>query len=458
MTERNTHARFDVVSLTLLVVASMIGVGIFTTSGYTLGAVASPAGVILCWVLGGIIALCGATAYGRLASLMPQSGGEYLYLSRTLHPLAGFLAGWISLTAGFSGAIATAAVAFEQYAMPDTLRPVGMPEDALAVTVVILFGLIHGLKPGFGKITQNVVVAVKIVALTTFLGIAASRIGIHDWHFSAVENSPTTIRQSATAIANSLVWISLSYAGFNAAIYVAGESREAARMVPRALLLGTAAVTVLYVLLNLVFVTATPTSAIVGQEPVAAIAANAIGGPNLERLIRIAVSLGLLSSISGMIMTGPRVYSQMASDNVFPTVFSIDRSGPRLAIGLQTGIAAGLILIQHFLVSTGLLESSLLGLFIYLGTTLSISSACCAATVFLPGVRKQLNSCSLAGDIACSVYVVATLVSVLVMALSHQVDGKSQGAWHLSGAVLTLVTGGIAWKVFRSYIAQNDRT
>ncbi|MCH2212447.1 MAG: amino acid permease [Fuerstiella sp.] len=458
MTERNTRATFDVMSLTLLVVASMIGVGVFTTSGYTLAAVGSPARVILCWILGGVIALCGATAYGRLASLMPQSGGEYLYLSRTVHPLAGFLAGWISLTAGFSGAIATAAVAFEQYAMPDTVRPVGIPKDTLAVAVVILFGLMHGLRPGCGQFTQNAVVAVKVAALTAFLAVAVFKIGVHDWNFSATENSPATIRRSLTAIANSLVWISLSYAGFNAAIYVAGESREAARIVPKALLLGTAGVSVLYVLLNLAFVTATPTSAIVGQGPVAAIAAKAIGGPNLERLIRFTVSLGLLSSISGMIMTGPRVYSQMASDGVFPTVFSMEQRGPGLSIGLQTAIAAVLIVIQHLLVSTGLLESSLLGLFIYLGTTLSVSSACCAATVFLPGVRKQLDSCSPAGDIACFIYVAATLVSVIVMAVSHQVDGKSQGIWHLSGAVLTLITGGIAWRVFRSHIAGYNRS
>ena len=449
-TDQNVPARFGVSSLTLLVIASMVGVGVFTTSGYTLGAVGTPARVMLCWVLAGIVAMCGATAYGRLASLMPHSGGEYLYLSRTVHPLAGFLAGWVSLTAGFSGAVATAAVAFEQYAMPDSLRPDGLPEDSLALLVVILVGLAHGVNARFGKSMQNTIVVVKVVTLSAFLLIAASKIGSHDWHFSAEDDSFVTIRESVTAIAISLVWISLSFAGFNAAIYVAGETREASRLVPKALLLGTAAVTVLYLILNLIFVSAVPPSELTWQEPVAAIAANAIGGRHLEQLIRVAVSLGLLSSISGMIMTGPRVYSQMASDSVFPGVFAMERGGLTRSIALQTAIAAGLIIIQRILVAVGLLESSLLGLFIYLGTTLSLSSACCVATMFLPRVRRQLKTRCLAGDLACVVYTAATLLSVLVMASSHQVDGKSQGIWHMTGAVLTLVTGLIAGKLFSS--------
>jgi amino acid transporter len=443
---KSATAKYGLLSLTLLVVASMVGVGVFTTSGYTLGAVGSPGRVMLCWILGGIIAICGAIAYGRLASLMPQSGGEYLYLSRAVHPLAGFLAGWVSLTAGFSGAIATAAVAFEQYAMPKSVRPEGLPEDGLAVLIVILFGMAHGVKAGFGKSAQNAIVVIKIATLTAFLLIVASRLGTHQWHFSAQERPTETVRESVTAIANSLVWISLSFAGFNAAIYVAGESRDAARNVPRALLLGTVVVSVLYLLLNLIFVSAAPSSELVWQEPVAAIAAHAVGGQQLEQLIRVAVSLGLLSSISGMIMTGPRVYSQMATDAVFPKSFSMDCGGLRRSIVLQTVIAAGLIIVQRLLVSAGLLDSSLLGLFIYLGTTLSLSSACSVATLFLPRIRGRLQKTHRAGDLACVVYVGATLLSVFLMAASHQLNGESQGFWHLTGAALTLATGLIAWK------------
>ena len=124
-----TKKPFGFASLTLLVIASMVGVGVFTTSGFTLAAVGSPSRTLLCWCIGGTIALAGAVSYGRLARLLPESGGEYLYLSRNVHPSAGFVAGWVSLTAGFSGAIATAAVAFEQYAVPESIRPAALPPD-----------------------------------------------------------------------------------------------------------------------------------------------------------------------------------------------------------------------------------------------------------------------------------------------------------------------------------------
>ena len=242
----------------------------------------------------------------------------------------------------------------------------------------------------------------------------------------------------------------MSFAGFNAAIYVASESEQARRTVPNALLLGTVLVTTLYLLLNAVFVTAVPAEELIWKEPVAAIAAAAIGGPSLEHLMRVAVSLGLLSSVLGMMMAGPRVYSKMADDGVFPATFSAGSGGISRSIALQTVIAAGLILVQRILVTTGWLQSSLLGLLIYLGTTLSISSAVCVATLFFPSVRRQSTEPkSTVMDIASGVYVVATLLSVVLLALSHEADGRPQGIWHLTGAAITLVTGVIAWKCFR---------
>jgi amino acid transporter len=434
----------------MLVVASMIGAGVFTTSGFTLSAVGSPLMVMVCWTIAGAIAMCGAVAYGQLARLMPQSGGEYLYLSRNVHPVAGFLAGWVSLTAGFSGAIATAAVAFEQYAVPDVIRPVWLPQDACAVIVVVLCGATHALRTLAGKRFQNGVVCVKLLALATFLGIVSLKLFSHPWQFAAAPERPETSWNMVTAIATSLVWISLSYAGFNAAIYVASESKLASRSVPRALVLGTAGVTALYLILNLIFVTATTPDQLVWQEAVAAIAAQAIGGDGLEWLIRMAVALGLLSSVSAMIMSGPRVYSKMADDGVFPKLFSATRGGIPRSVALQTGIAVSLIILQRILVDLEVLRSSLLGFLIFLGTTLSLSSAACIATLFLPSIRRQhAVRPTLFQHSANLIYVLATFGSVILLVCTHQnADGQSVGWWHLTGAAATLITGLIAWQFF----------
>ena len=434
----------------------MIGTGVFTTSGFTMGAVGSVSGVMLCWVLGGLIAICGAVGYGQLATLMPQSGGEYLFLSRHVHPLAGFLGGWISLVAGFSGAVALSAVAFEQYAVPAGLRPDWLPADVIAVLIILIFGAAHAVHVRGGTRLQDTVVAIKLISLIVFLAVVGWNATSHPWHVSTP--SAASGGPSILAVATSLVWISLSFAGFNAAVYVAGESHQAARNVPRALIWGTALTTVLYLVLNFVFVAATSPDEIRWQEPVAAIAAQAIGGNRLELLIRFAVSLGLASSISGMIMSGPRVYARMAQDGLFPPRFAPQNGRFTESIMLQCGLSIGLILIQRGLTTAGYSPSSLLGLLRYLGTTLSLSSACCVATLFLPSVSRRLPTRSLIKSVLSLTYVVATFASVILMTTQHQENGESRGVWHLTGATLTVLSGLVAWKLLRPQLSPRDGT
>ena len=446
----NSGVHYGSGSLTLLVVASMIGSGVFTTSGYTLGAVGSPFRVVLCWVIAGAIAICGAIAYGRLARLMPQSGGEYLYLARNVHPAAGFLAGWVSLVAGFSGAIAYAAVAFEQYALPDDIRPEWLPPDLAAVAIIVICACAHGLRMTVGKVSQDFLVIIKLCVLTGFLVFIAFRIPHHAWHVAIHDDAPAVGIPLLNAIAQSLVWISLSYAGFNAAIYVASESTEASRAVPTALLKGTVLVTALYICLNAAFVMAVPANQLAWKEPVAAIAAEAIGGRKLGIFVRVAVCFGLLTSVSGMVMSGPRVYSKMADDRVFPSGFRAAQGGISRSIALQAAISIGLIVIQRILVASGVLQSSLFGLLIFLSTTLSVSSACCVLTLFLPKVRRQLAHREVIKDLATAVYVLFTLTSVVVLMVTHKdaQTGESHAMHHLTGIGLTLVSGIIAWCIF----------
>src|SRR5687768_18074240 len=145
----------------------MIGAGIFTTSGFALGDLGSANRVMAAWVVGGVIALSGALSYGGLVRRMTESGGEYLFLSRLIHPVAGFIAGWVSLLAGFTGAIAFAARAFETYAFPT--RPEWLPSGVAAAGMVLVAATLHGVKVKTGAVSQNVVVIVKLLLITCFL-------------------------------------------------------------------------------------------------------------------------------------------------------------------------------------------------------------------------------------------------------------------------------------------------
>ena len=427
-------ARFGLTTMTCVVIAGMIGSGIFTTSGFALADLQSPARVLFAWSVGGVIALSGAVAYGELARRLPQSGGEYLYLSKLMHPFVGFLAGWISLTVGFSGSIALVALTFEEYVVPAEIRASSLPGGSAAIAVIAVFGVGHAFLVKLFASLQNAIVGIKLIALISFLVIAASKISTHTWHWEPVAEPlpPLLTWPTLLAMSTSVMFISLSYAGFNTSIYAASEVSDPDRTIPRSLILGTVLVTVLYLLLNLVFVTATPTTKILGSPRVASIAAEAIGGASLELLIRTAIGLGTLTSVAGMIMVGPRVISRMADDGVF---FAAFRTGPNSiprSVLLQASLAASLVLVSNL--------KDLLG---FLGATLSLSSALTVATLLIPVRNSLANDTypalrpSLITLAAAMFYVLSTLVLIAMM-LRHD--------WHdLIRTATTLICGVVVW-------------
>lgn len=421
-------------TLTFLVIANMIGAGVFTTSGYSLADLGSPQRVLLAWVVGGVIALAGAMSYGMLARSMPESGGEYLFLSRAAHPLLGFIAGWVSLIAGFSGAIAFAATALESYVVPENLRPAWLPANVVAVGVIVLAGAFHGLRPRLGATTQNIAVVLKLFLLTTILLFAAFQMfGANStWNLPAeVSPEPAAAWTSIVAFAGSLVWISLSYSGFNAAVYVSSEVAEAGRVVPRAMVAGTLATTVLYVLLNAVFVYAAPPQDIVGRPDVAAVAASALGGSRFALLVRATIALGLLTSVLSMMMAAPRVYAKMADDGLMPNWLQFRGDAPVRATVAQMFLAILLVLV-----------SSLQGLLSYLGLTLSLSAALSVCCLFLPAIRRTLPNASPMWLAFPLFYVSATFVIALV--------GTYNNPWQLLGTALTFLAGALMYGLVSS--------
>ena len=399
-------------TLTFLVVANMIGAGVFTTSGFTLASLGDPWIVLLAWFVGGLVALCGAFSYGILIQRMPASGGEYVFLSRAVHPFAGFMAGWISLLAGFSGAIAFAAVALESY------LPGDFPAKLPAVGVVVLGAALHGGRRWLGVGVQNTAVILKLLLLGIFLGWGATSI---DWGSDSTRSFQT--EGGFLAFAQALVWISLSYSGFNAAVYVAGEATSPL-IVARALVTGTAVVVLLYLLLNAAFVLGAPAAEISGQADVAAVAARWIGGAGFEVFTRVVISIALLTSVLSMMMAGPRVYGKMAEDGVIPKIFVLreDRVWP--AVLLQMGLALLLILV-------GTLQE----LLAFLGLTLSLTAAVTVGSLFF---GKRVRGWA---ALPPALFILATLTAASLL-IVHK-PGQALGA------SISLVLGGIAYRLTR---------
>ncbi len=410
-TTPSAHRRpIDLVSATSLVAASMIGAGVFTTSGYSLASLGSPVWVMVAWGIASVIAISGAVCYAALAKYFTESGGEYLFLSRALHPIAGMMAGWVSLLAGFTGAIAFAATTFAEYLEP--LLPLTQSgEDsivvqAIAIGVIIVSTILHlvGVKPGARA--QDVVVVLKFVLIAAFVAVAMSavgRTGLQESTSVAGGDSPLAMR-----LATQLMWISLSFSGFNAAVYVAGEVVDPAKNVRRAILGGTLLVTFAYLVLNAIFVFAAPAEAIAGQAQVATVAAGSIGGESFELFVRGVILLCLFTSVSAQIMAGPRVYAKMAEDGFLPRKLFL--SGWDSEAG-KPPINA--IVIQSILAMVVVCIAGLNDLLGYLGFTLSVSAALTASLLFF--VNKPFFKSPL-GYIAPVVFVGGTLLTASISA------------------------------------------
>jgi APA family basic amino acid/polyamine antiporter len=416
---------FGFFSLICLIIANMIGAGVFTTSGFALGDLGSAHRVLAAWVVGGFIALSGALSYGGLVQRMTESGGEYLFLSRAIHPVAGFIAGWVSLLAGFTGALAFAALAFETYAFPT--RPEWLPPGAAAVVMVALAAVLHGFRVRTGAAFQNFIVTLKVTLIIGFL-LFAAYVAMTS---GAAPALPPAMPFSFAVFAGSLVWISLSYSGFNAAVYVAGEAKNPERNAPRALWIGTAIVTVLYVALNAAFVYLPPFEAVVGREDVAAAAAQAIGGQSAAITIRVITVIALVTSVFSLVMAGPRVYARMADDGVFPSVFRFGGGGaPTAAIMGQA--ALGIILIM---------VSDLRGLLSYLGFTLSISAALSVSSLFVIAAREGRRAIKVWG------YPFTPIFYVLATLILAGIAGSREPTQFLA-AIITIASGAVVYYAF----------
>ena len=317
---------------TAIVVANMIGTGIFTTTGFLAGDLGRPSLVLGIWIAGAVIAVAGCLCYAEMGVNLPKSGGEYIFLREAWGPLWGFLSGWISFFAGFSAPIAAAALAFSEYFahfFPSfavaSANANGGPSSSwlhlgrgqwMAVSLVLVFSLINVVGLRLAAKVQNLITGLKIAGLLLFLAVAFV-LG----HGSAAHFSQATARTSTHSLpaqfAVSLIFVMFAYSGWNAATYVSGEIKKPERTIPAALVIGTLTVAAFYLLLNVAFVYALPLSSMKGVVAIGGAASVALFGISGGNFFSAMMSVGLLSCVSAMVIAGPRVYYAMAADGCF---------------------------------------------------------------------------------------------------------------------------------------------
>jgi basic amino acid/polyamine antiporter, APA family len=310
----------SVIVATAIVVADMVGVGVFTSLGFQVKDIPSGFSILLLWAVGGLVALCGVFSYSELGAMFPRSSGEYNFLSRAFHPAFGFLAGWVSATVGFAAPVALAAMAFGEYGK--SVLP-GAPPLALAVGIVWLVSLVQLSGVRHSSTFQLISTVLKVVLIVAFL-IAGFVIGTPQ-PISFAPDVSDLAHIASGPFAIGLVFVMYSFSGWNAATYITGEIRKPQQNLPRALLAGTLIVLVLYVGLNAVFLRTTPIGQLSGQLDVARIAGSHIFGDIGGRIVGAMTCIGLVSSISAMMWIGPRVMMTMGEDMAALRVFAANR-------------------------------------------------------------------------------------------------------------------------------------
>jgi APA family basic amino acid/polyamine antiporter len=359
--ENGLERKLGLFPLTNIVVANMIGAGIFTTSGLLMADLKKPLLMLSLWVVGGAIALCGALSYGELGAAIPRAGGEYIFLSKLFHPMFGFLSGWVSFFAGFSAPIAASAIGFSEYltrAFPGLLHPglFNSPVEATilkksySILVILIFTFIHARGIKIGARVQNFLTVLK-VTLIVGLVVAGFSLGQGSFgHLSAAGDFRFDFGGWKT-IGLSLMWIMFAYSGWNAAGYIGSEIKNPRRNLPRSLLLGTGIVLLLYLSLNLFYIYAVPPDKMAGVISIGGLAVGNLFGKSFESGLSVLIAFALFSSLSAFIILGPRVYYAMALDRYFfPFASSVHPrfKVPSKSILLQGLIAAALVLFGTF--------------------------------------------------------------------------------------------------------------
>ncbi len=309
-----------------MVIANMIGTGVFTSLGFQLGDLHQGFSLMMVWFFGGLVALMGAICYAEVANRLPEDGGEFYFLSEMFHPALGFMAGFVSTTVGFAAPVAGASLALGAYV--EGVWPY-VSGKMVATVVVVGITLIHAYSLKLGLLFQRISTLSKVLIILAFVVV-----GLYLPSKSDVSFMPNSLAWSEVwngtwfvpAFSISLVWVSFAYSGWNASAYIAGSIEHPQKNLSRSIILGTISVTLMYLLLNMVFLKSAPISELVGKKEVGLVAARSLFGDKMGAIMGGIISLLLISTISSMIFTGPRVLKTMFEKmNLWPKLYALSK-------------------------------------------------------------------------------------------------------------------------------------
>jgi len=443
MAEDNLQRKLGLFPATNIVVANMIGAGIFTTSGLLMAGLNNPLLMLALWVAGGVIALCGALSYGELGAAMPGAGGEYLFLSKLYHPMFGFLSGWVSFVVGFSAPIAASAMGFSEYfcraipAIPGWFEHAGIMNPSatrtfLSVGVIIIFTMIHyrGIKAG--TLLQNILTILK-VALIVFLLLAGFLSGKGDISNFSNGGSVSSGFAGWKTIGLSLMWIMFAYSGWNASTYLGAEIKNPTKILPRSLIIGTGIVMLIYLGLNVLYIYSISPDNMKGVISVGGLAMGNLFGKSADTLFSLLIAFALFSSLSAFIIIGPRVYYSMAKDGLF--FKSVAKIHPKF------GVPSNSIILQSIIAIVLALSGTFEQVLTYMGFALGIFPILTVIGVFK--LRKNHPSAlRMVGFPFTQILYVSTGIAILVLAfLERHIES--------SIALLTVIAGIPAYYLFK---------
>ncbi|MGB5345809.1 MAG: amino acid permease [Woeseia sp.] len=365
---------FAYTTVIAVVIANMVGTGVFTSLGFQLLEMRSGFVLLALWVVGGLIALCGAMTYAELGAALPRSGGEYNFLARIYHPGFGFVSGWISATIGFAAPTALAAMTFAAYATSVYPQDVDHRiEKLIAITLIVLMTIVHSGNRRSSGGMQWIFTVIKVGVIVVFC--AAALLIVDEPQaltFLPVTGDAQLLTSGAFAV--SLIYVSYAYTGWNSATYLSSELDNPQRDLPRILFAGTAVVTLLYVALNYTFLRVAAMDSMSGKIEIGFIAAEAAFGKAGGQFAGLALALLLISTVSAMTLAGPRVLQVIGED--FPALKALARTNsdglPYFAIRMQSAVAIVFILTSGF-------ESIL----VFAGFTLALNSFVTVLGVFV---------------------------------------------------------------------------
>jgi len=366
--------KFKFTTVTAVVIANMVGTGVFTSLGFQLLDIQSGFVILMLWAIGGLIAMCGAMTYAELGAAMPRSGGEYNFLARIYHPAAGFVSGWTSVTIGFAGPTALAAMTFAAYATSVLTTDFSVwVERVLAVGLVVILTIVHGGTRRNSGGLQIIFTILKVGVIVVFC-LAAIFVIDSPQPINFLPTGGDGVLLTSSAFAVSLIYVSYAYTGWNAATYLSSELEEPQKTLPGILFTGTLVVTVLYVALNFVFLYSAPVDSMKGEIEVGFIAAQSAFGDLGGKFTGLVLASLLVSTVSAMTIAGPRVLQVIGED--FKALGFLARKNkdgiPTLAVYIQSTLAVIFILASDF-------ESVL----VFAGFTLALNSFATVLSVFV---------------------------------------------------------------------------